>query len=87
MLLQITEKENVFYLNGSINFKTISFLSSYFVSIEKKTITLNIDNVKKIDKKGLNAIFVLLNNVHKTFSVAGYGCKDIYDQFHQNKVA
>ena len=71
MALQILRNKGTFYLNGNINFSTLSLLSTYFNSIEKNTITLNIDNLKNINKEGLNAIFVILNNINKVFYIEG----------------
>ncbi len=90
MSLQISEKNEMFYLNGKINLNTTSFLISYFSLVEKETIVINIDEVKQIDKIGLNAILLLLKNAknnNKLFSIVGYGCKEIYDYFDQIKVA
>ncbi|KGL63831.1 STAS domain-containing protein [Polaribacter sp. Hel1_85] len=90
MSLQISEKKEVFYLNGKINFETIPFFKSYFNSIIRDRIVVNIDNVKHIDKEGLDALFVLIKNANKNnklFSIVGYGCKEIYDYFHQLQVA
>ena len=90
MSLQISEKNEVFYLNGKINFETTTFFKKYFVKLNKEKIVINIENVKQIDKEGLKAILVLINLANrnnKLFSITGYGCKEIYDYFDQMNVA
>lgn len=90
MSLQISEKKEVFYLKGKINSETTAFFKSYFNSILRENIVINIDSVKQIDKEGLNTIFTLkqdANKKNKLFSIIGYGCKEIYDYFNDLEVA
>ncbi len=92
MALQISQKNGKFYLNGKLNSTTSRFFIIYFEhNIEQlKSVTINIDNVNEISRDGLEAISTLtaiaLRN-DKLFSVTGYGCKEIYDDFNQMNVA
>ncbi|MEO9570022.1 MAG: STAS domain-containing protein [Polaribacter sp.] len=90
MSLQISEIKEVFYLNGKINFETTSFFKSYFNSIKRDRVIININNIKQIDKEGLDVIFDLIkqgNRNNKLFSIVGNGCKEIYDYFNHLEVA
>lgn len=87
MALQIKERKGTFYLKGNINFKTVSFLKPYFNEIESNTVVLNIDKLKEFDTECFNAIFVLLRNDNKTFSVVSASHKSIYKQFSLKEIA
>lgn len=90
MSLQILEKNEIFYLNGEININTVNFFDSFFETVNHKKITLNIDKVILIDKKGLEVLFKFMQNIkknNKIFVILGYGCKEIYDHFRQTNVA
>ncbi|PWG06788.1 STAS domain-containing protein [Polaribacter aquimarinus] len=87
MSLQISEKNGMFHLNGKINSSTLNFFSTYFNYnlSQSNAIVVNIDNVKEIDRSGLEAIenFTKLALFkEKSFSIVGYGCKEIYDHFN-----
>ncbi|QXP73682.1 hypothetical protein H0I31_12330 [Tenacibaculum sp. AHE15PA] len=92
MALQISQKNGNFFLNGKLNSTTSRFFIIYFEhNIEQlESVTINIDNVNEISRDGLEAISTLtaiaLRN-DKLFSVTGYGCKEIYDDFNQMNVA
>lgn len=87
MALQISEKNGMFHLKGKINTSTLQAFNTYFEYnlSQHKSIEINIDDVKEIDKSGLEAMWnfiqiALLEN--KAFSIVGYGCKEIYDHFN-----
>ncbi|WNW02512.1 hypothetical protein RRF68_03540 [Tenacibaculum sp. HL-MS23] len=92
MALQISQKNGNFFLNGKLNSTTSRFFIIYFEhNIEQlESVTINIDKVNEISRDGLEAISTLtaiaLRN-DKLFSVTGYGCKEIYDDFNQMNVA
>lgn len=92
MSLEILRKNEVFYLNGKLNTLTArSFIFHFELMIKQlNTIVINIDNINEIDKDGLEAIKKIKNlafKKNKTFSIIGYGCKEIYDDFNHNNVA
>ncbi|CAM1365581.1 conserved protein of unknown function [Tenacibaculum soleae] len=92
MALQISQKNGKFYLNGKLNSATSRFFITYFkYNLEKhKNVSVNINNLNEISKDGLKAIGTLIEvalKKNKLFSVAGYGCKDIYDHFNDMNVA
>lgn len=92
MSLKITENNGKFYLNGKLNNSTLNLFINYFEQkiAKKNNIIVNIDKVKEINKASLQAMrnFNELAILHqKQFSIVGYGCKEIYDDFNQQKVA
>lgn len=92
MSLKISEKSGTFFVNGKINTSTLHSFETYFqynLSQSNKVI-MNIDDVIEIDKSGLEIIRSLKNKAlleNKMFSVVGYGCKEIYDDFNHNNAA
>ncbi|RCS27254.1 hypothetical protein DUT90_09150 [Polaribacter sp. WD7] len=91
MALQITQKKGAYYLKGQINVMSKLVLITYFNQLFRKEnkIVINIEEINAIDKQGLQALFFMMDKAEKSnkiFSIVGYGCKDIYDQFNQ-KVA
>jgi anti-anti-sigma regulatory factor len=92
MLLKINKKKNTYFLNGKVINTTSSFLVDYFEKkiSKKKKLTLNLDNTVEIDKIGLIALKQLMNLAtlnNKKFLLVGYGCKEIYDDLYEAKVA
>lgn len=92
MALQITENNGTFYLNGKLNNTTADFFKNYFTQIlsTTKNSILNIDKVTEINKTCLAALRDLKVNAllqEKSFSIIGYGCKEIYDDFKETIVA
>jgi ABC-type transporter Mla MlaB component len=86
--LQISKKNSIYHLKGQIVARNVTKLLNYFIKKidKKKTITLNIQEAIKIDKKGLNALKELMNlatSKEKRFFIVGDGCKEIYDHFYE----
>lgn len=86
MAILIENQNNVFNIKGEINQFNAKILKSYvesqFHSFDR--VVLNINDVKKIDKEGINiltSLYQVSMQKEKSFSIIGYGCKDIYDQF------
>lgn len=50
MPLEISKKDNKFYLKGKINSETVPYFISFFDKIRSKQIIININNIKEIDK-------------------------------------
>ncbi len=92
MALQILENNGTFYLKGSIDTSTSQSLISHFkhtVGIIKE-VTVNIDKVTMIDANGVTALkklFLTALNNKKIFSIVGYGCKDLYNDFNAPSAA
>lgn len=86
MAILIENQNNVFNVKGEINQLNAKILKSYIESQfhAYDRVVLNINDVRKIDKAGIN-ILTSLYQVSllkkKSFSIIGYGCKDIYDEF------
>lgn len=92
MALQILECNGTFYITGKINTTTSNSFLTHFTHILRKydEVTINIDNVKEIDKVGVEAFKTLHANAienQAAFSIMGYGCKDIYYEFTYHKAA
>ncbi len=90
MPLEISKKDNKFYLNGKINSETVPFLISYFNAVTSSEVVININDIKEIDKVGLTTIYNFIDKSHinnMLFSFEGYGCKEIYDYFQEMKIA
>lgn len=86
MVLKITEQNGFFLVDGPINATTSESLKNYLNIIidNYKRVTINIDKVNQIDKKGLSVLRELyLNdlNYNRGFSIVGCGSKEIYDDF------
>lgn len=91
MSLEITQKQEVYHLKGKLNGVSKLFFITYFNQVfrSENALTINIEGINEIDKQGLQALFFMLEKAekyNKIFSIVGYGCKEIYDQFNQ-KVA
>ncbi|WP_299762477.1 STAS domain-containing protein [uncultured Dokdonia sp.] len=92
MALQILECDGTFYITGKINATTSNSFTTHFTHVLRKheEVTINIDNVKEIDRTGVEAFKRLQTTAtenQKEFSITGYGCKDIYYEFTYHKAA
>lgn len=86
MALKITNQNGVFVAVGPINAATSkSFQNHLNILIEKyKKVTINIDDVNQIDTNGLSVLkeFYLRGlRYNRDFSIVGYGCKEIHNEF------
>lgn len=86
MALQITEKNNTFYLKGNINRETSEQFFKYFKKLTRilHKVIVNIDDLREIDSDGVSAFKRLLSDAFEKqheFLVIGEGCKDIYYDF------
>lgn len=91
MVLEITQKNGTYFLNGKINASSKLYFMTYFeeILIKEDKVKINIGDIEEIDKQGLKALFYMMKTAldfNKEFSIVGYGCKDVYDHFNQ-KVA
>lgn len=92
MALQISENNGTFYLNGNLNSSTLKSFTNYFTSnlSVSNSVVINIDEVVEIDKSALEAMRAFTKvaiSKQKVFSIVGFGCKEIYDDFNQTNVA
>ena len=86
MAILIENQNNVVFAKGEINQLNAKILKCYiesqFHAFDR--VILNINDVKKIDKEGIAILTSLYQTSlikKKSFSIIGYGCKDIYDDF------
>ncbi len=92
MALQILEHNGTFYLQGNLNASTAPSLITHLEHTMNavKEVTVDIDKVEAIDANGVTALKTLflnaLNN-KKTFSIVGYGCKELYTDFNSPSAA
>ena len=92
MALQILENNGTFDLEGSLNTTTSRSFIIHFEHIINtvKDVTVNIDKVNAIDASGVEALKTLIAIALRTnnkFSVTGYGCKDIYNDYKSDMAA
>ena len=86
MGIVIENKANVFTAKGEINLDNARILKQFMQSqfLKHDRVVLNINDVRKIDKEGINILsslyFTSLSR-GKSFSIVGYGCKELYDDF------
>ena len=92
MNLEITHSNNFFRVKGSLDRHNIHLFKSKFRNIfnNANSITISIEDLKSIDRYGVNALAQLHNESilkHKSLSIIGLGCKDLYDHFKSNEAA
>ena len=85
MEITIENKENVFTVKGEITLTNAQILKRYMKSqfLRHEYVVLNINDVVKIDRTGINILTSLYQtalSIGKSFSIVGYGCKDLYDE-------
>ena len=86
MALLVDNRNNVFYVKGTIDQFNSEILERYILSQFQKdsNVTIDISDVCKIDKHGMRVLTSLyMNSIEKkkNFKIIGYGCKEIYDEF------
>ena len=91
MALKITEENFVFVVEGPINaITTESFQNQLNIIMDNyKKVTINIDKVNEIDANGLSILREFYLNglrYNRDYSIVGYSCKAIYDQFKFNRL-
>ncbi len=92
MALLIKEKNGKFCVKGNINAATVNSFKSHFEQILNTygSLVIDIDNVTEIDANGMKALRALYINAFlkkQDFSIVGYGCKEIYDDFMYHNAA
>lgn len=92
MALQILECNGTFYLKGALNVTTSHPLIHHFEHVLKSSqeVTINIDQIQEMDRSGVDAFKTIHMNAQKNnkqFSITGYGCRDIYDEFRYEQIA
>lgn len=85
MSLTILNKENVFYMSGSLTTQTADEFKNHlsFHLNNENEFTINIDNVAEIDSYGLKKITELYNEARemaKKFFITGVGCREIMEE-------
>ncbi len=92
MALKIKENNGIFFIEGFINGSTVKQFKSHldFLILYTKGLTINIEGVKLIDANGMKAFRDLYTTAlisKKHFSIIGYGCKEIFQDFETNIAA
>ncbi|WP_299361846.1 STAS domain-containing protein [Winogradskyella sp.] len=92
MALQIKENNGVFELEGAINNATAQSFKMHVdaLMLSNEQVTINIGKVNEIDVTGLSVLRELLmnsKNTNQSFYIVGYGCKEIYDDFNDMRIA
>ena len=92
MDLQITHHKNFFNVKGILDRTNIHLFQKEFKHIFDKVnaLTISIENLKSIDRYGVNALAQLHNESitkGKSLSIIGFGCDDLYEHFKAENVA
>ena len=92
MNLEITNYNNFFKIKGFLNRKNLHLFQTefdrIFDSVDKLTISIEV--LVSVDRYGVNALAKLHNEAiskKKSFSIIGFGCKNVYDHFTTNDAA
>lgn len=85
MSLTILNKNDVFYMSGSLNSQTADYFKKHlsFYLNDDSDFTINIDQVDEIDSYGLKKMSELYNdaqNAAKRFFITGIGCREIMEE-------
>lgn len=86
MAILIENQDNLFSVKGEINKSNAVILKGYIEAQFNRysEVTVDINNVHRIDKKGIDALTALYQSSLQrgiNFRIVGDGCKDIYDDF------
>lgn len=92
MNLEITSYNNQFKIKGVLNRQNINVFTNEFKGIFDKfnSLTLSIEGLTSIDRYGVNALAQLHNESitrHKSLSIIGMGCDDLYEHFKSEEAA
>jgi len=92
MALKITQKNETFLVEGTINAMTALNFQNHLKFALRNTdeLVINIENVTEIDVNGMNAMRSIyaesvLNDTR--IYIVGTGCKEVYDDLYYNSVA
>jgi len=92
MNIEITSYNNQFKIRGVLNRQNVNVFNSEFKNIFEKfnSLTLSIEGLTSIDRYGVNALAQLHNESisrHKSLSIIGMGCDDLYEHFKSEETA
>jgi ABC-type transporter Mla MlaB component len=92
MNLEITNYNNFFKIKGVLDRKSLHLFQTEFEHIFDTfdKLTISIEGLESVDRYGVNALAKLHNEAitkHKSLSIIGYGCKDVYEHFTTNDAA
>lgn len=92
MNIEITSYNNQFKIKGILNRKNVNVFNNEFKNIFERfnSLTLNIEGLTSIDRYGVNALAQLHNESitqHKSLSIIGMGCDDLYEHFKSEEEA
>lgn len=92
MGLIITKCNELFKIEGNLNKLNVQVFQDEFQNIFEffEKVTINIEELKGIDRYGVNALAKLHNesiSKNKILYIVGLGCKDLYDHFNSKDAA
>jgi len=92
MELKITNCNNFFKIKGTLDKKNLGVFQSEFKNIFEKvnSLTISIEDIESMDRHGVNALAELHKEAiakHKSLSIIGLGCKDLYNHFKSEVAA
>jgi len=92
MVLEILNEDNNFRIVGVLNRNSLHVFQRTFENVfdTRDSVVLSIEELKGIDREGVNALAKLHNESltkHKKLSIIGFGCKEIYRHFNDSDAA
>ncbi len=92
MELKITNCNNFFKIKGTLDKNNLGVFQSEFKNIFEKlnSVTISIEDIESMDRHGVNAFAELHKEAiakHKSLSIIGLGCKDLYNHFKSEVAA
>lgn len=92
MDLEITNYNNFFKIRGNLNKNNLDIFRDEFQYVFEylNSITISIEEIKSMDRYGVNALVELHKESivkHKSMSIIGSGCNDLYKHFQSQLAA
>lgn len=92
MDLKITHYNNFFKVKGILDRQNVHVFQKEFQNIFDKVsqLTISLEDLESIDSFGISALAKLHNESllkHKSLSIIGFGCQDLYQHFKSNDAA
>ncbi|WP_117885669.1 STAS domain-containing protein [Aureibaculum luteum] len=92
MAIKISKTDNIFNVEGQINFSTANYFKTHLTITlnSSRGLTININNVSEIDDSGIIALKSIYMNAlkwNKPFYIIGEGSNAIYKKYGQANLA
>ena len=86
MTIEIKQHNHLYQVMGTLEKQNINEFRRWFKDVfeQSDAVTICIENLKRIDQYGVNALNELHNEAlhkQKKLSIIGLGCKELYEHF------